>query len=944
MGLDQNTLNKQLAESAELVERFAGVCLNLRSEIELSSGVLPATMENLRTTVRELKDISECSDRVRLASALSLIEDGLAELHGGRALTDASAATLLAQAQMVLEKLFSAESSFDESFLLTELESLCGQFMLNCIYSSARDVPPAGVETETESETETETEAEAGAGIVRPECLRSDEVQLVSKFNTRDEAFFLYSGCGDSSRVLTRILPVGDVLIYREHAEDFLFIFATELEQPLVEAIVEGSVRLLQKNAQDVESVVAAWVLSLPVVQGYPVIEPQAELSVGAVSAVAPAEVQIQEVVEIDAPVEQSVEVHAPVPETVDVPVDETVVVDVPVDEKLSCDSSLEQPLPATLPAAATTEDSGNQENVSETYQLSETSQSELVADFLSNAHRLLETLNRALLTLERNPAETSVVDEVFRAAHTIKGTAGMLGFSGVEKLLHALEGAFDKIRLGQLKPTADVVDLLLVGSDKVRDLFILIEFGKTPEIEVDDYLSKLEDLGCNKAPDDVPAELNKDDGPDNFSLPSANRNETQGSIRVDLKRLESLVNLVGELVTDRTRFADIGEELRKSPMHSDLGHRMSESVSIFGRHMNEVQNLIMQVRMVPAGELFSKFSRMVRDLARQTGKEVELQVEGADVELDKTLVEDLADTLIHLLRNAVDHGIEFPEIRESLGKPRTGKIQLNVSRQGNLVVICVSDDGQGLDTEKIRLKAIEKGLAGANEVLSRSDLFELIFRQGFSTAEKVTNISGRGVGMDVVKMDIQRLKGVISLESQEGRGTAVSVKLPLTLAIVPSLVVEVQGEGFAIPLINVIESLRIDPSEIQQMGSSRFFKVREQVIPVVNLREALEIPSGHKETGYRRPAVSSTLQTRSRERVVFVVIGIGSERFGLVVDRLISQQDIVIRSLGRLLRNNMALAGGCVMGDGRVALVLDVAHIFGNENNQRSKHARRAS
>jgi two-component system chemotaxis sensor kinase CheA len=934
MGLEQNILNKQMAESAELVERFAGVCLNLRSEIELSSGVLPATMENLRTTVRELKDISERSDRLRLASAFSLIEDGLAELHDGRALTDASAATLLAQAQLVLEKLFSASTSFDESFLLTELESLCGQFMLCCIYSSARNVPSAGVEHEAEAKAEAEAEAEAKAeaeaeaetAIVRPECLRSDEVQLISKFKTRDEAFFLYSGCGDSSRVLTRILPVGDVLIYREHAEDFLFIFATELEQPLVEAIVEGSVRLLQKSAQDIESVVAAWVLSLPVVQELPVIEPQAELSVEAVSAVTPAEVQVQEGVEID----------APVPETFEV--------DVPVEEKLSRDSSLQLPLPATLPPAAASESSEYQENVSETYQLSETSQSELVADFLSNAHRLLETLNRALLTLERNPAETSVVDEVFRAAHTIKGTAGMLGFSGVEKLLHALEGAFDKIRLGQLKPTADVVDLLLVGSDKVRDLFILIEFGKTPEIEVDDYLSKLEELGCNIAPDDVPAELNKYDGPDNFSQSSGHSNETQGSIRVDLKRLESLVSLVSELVTDRTRFADIGEELRKSPMHSDLGHRMSESVSIFGRHMNEIQNLIMQVRMVPAGELFLKFSRMVRDLARQTGKEVELQVEGAEVELDKTLVEELADTLIHLLRNAVDHGIELPEIRESLGKPRTGKIQLKVSRQGNLVVICVTDDGQGLNTEKIRLKAIEKGLAGANETLSRSDLFELIFRQGFSTAEKVTNISGRGVGMDVVKMDIQRLKGVISLDSQEGRGTAVSVKLPLTLAIVPSLVVEVHGEGFAIPLVNVIESLRIDPSEIQQMGSSRFFKVREQVIPVVNLAEALEIPSGHKETGYRRPAVSSTLQTRRRERVVFVVLGIGPERFGLIVDRIISQQDIVIRSLGRLLRNDLALAGGCVMGDGRVALVLDVAHIFGNENNQRGKHARRAS
>jgi two-component system chemotaxis sensor kinase CheA len=333
----------------------------------------------------------------------------------------------------------------------------------------------------------------------------------------------------------------------------------------------------------------------------------------------------------------------------------------------------------------------------------------------------------------------------------------------------------------------------------------------------------------------------------------------------------------------------------------------------------------------------------MVRDLSRQIGKEVELVIEGGETELDKTLVEEIGDPLVHLIRNSIDHGIESPEQREAAGKPRKGIVRLSASQQGNTIVISVKDDGKGLDVERIRAKAVKNGLLGADENPPVKEIFNLIFEPGFSTAEKVTNISGRGVGMDVVKKNIQKLKGIIDLDSTPGHGTTTVIKLPITLAIVPSLMVEASGETFAIPIVNVIESIRISPSEIQRMGTSQFVKLREQVVPIVNFADALGIQGIEKDFWYRDANRITTLRRR-RERLVFVVIGVGHERIGLIVDRLIGQQEIVIKPLGRLLRDRSGLAGGCLLGDGRVALVLDVVEVFGNETINRGQHARRAS
>jgi two-component system chemotaxis sensor kinase CheA len=880
MELNQDMLNELVAESAELVERFARVWLNLSAAIDQGAAAPRDTVDELFRIFHSLKSLSELASNHRMVAALHLMEDRLTKVREGHSTLIGTDAELLAQSQLILEKIFTGGRSAVETDWMGELEHVAQQF---CIGGQSARGPVS-------------QEGAAVQKVYGLEQLSPDEIQLFEKFKNRDESFFVFSGRGEAEQIRSKIIPIGDLLVVRSETERSLFIFATELDQPLVEAIVEDSVRFLRKSIQDIEAVLRTWTQasspskSFETAVSAPVIPASADL---------PASLTQPEVVSGASPM-----------------IEDSATVSV---EEFKIKPSDDQPaFDAPDP--------------------------EMVADFLSNASELLESLTQSLLVLESNPADGATVEEIFRAAHTIKGTAGMLGFSTIEKLCHALENTFDRIRRGQLKATPALVDRLLNGWDKVRELFGMLQRGEKPEIYIDDYLLRLQNTDhateVTIAPENAVAPVQ----PENSNSAAIQKNDSQGTIRIDLKRLDSLVNLVGELVIDRTRFAGIEEAMRNGGTIGDLSHQMAESVLLFGRHMNEVQNIIMKVRMVPVGNVFMKFSRMVRDLARQTGKEVELLLEGAETELDKTIVEELADPLIHLLRNSVDHGIEAPQVRETRGKPRKGLIRLTAAQQGNLIVITVSDDGNGLNPEKIRAKAIKNGIIRESDILPKNDLYNLIFEPGFSTAETVTNISGRGVGMDVVKKNIQKLKGIIELNSEEGRGTSIVVKLPITLAIVPSLVVEVQGESFAIPLVSVIESLRIDPSEIQQMGASQFFKVREQVVPIVKLGDVLGLKSTHDDCGYRQPLVASALRSKRRERMVFVVIGIGPERLGLVVDRLVGQQEIVIRSLGRLLKNHSSLAGGCIMGDGRVALVLDIANIFGHDQLQRGAHARRAS
>lgn len=895
MELNQEMLNELKAESAELVERFARIWMVINTSFEQGQAASRTDIDELFRCLHSLKGLSEIADQPRLVSALHLIEDRLTQIREGASVLNAKDLEVLAEAQLLLEKIFLTPAGLSDDVLLADLE-----FQAQCFCVGSLDESP--------SQT-------AAAGHV--DELTSQELEAWEKYRTREEFIFALMISGSTDEYKSRILPVGEILIERCTADQSLLVFTAELDQSLIEAIVEAPVRLLQKDPSPLKALGSLWTGLVEKSSSLSRSDQAVNLSSGKEPA------QTQQSVGTD-----HAYMHAGGSAQAD-------------PDKRSAD--LDEFSGHELSQIDVVHD--EQASASASNQI-EAADPEMVRDFLGNARELLESLTQSLLELETNPSASETIENIFRAAHTIKGTAGMLGFSTIERLCHALENTFDRIRKGQLTPTPVLIDQLLVGWDKVRELFELLEHGKNPDLPIDVFLRQLvaAENGVQSTEREKPKpKTTETSDQEAASKQISAKTETNPTIRVDLKRLDILVNLVGELVIDRTRFARIEEAMRSRGASADLSHQMAESVLLFGRHMNEVQNIIMKVRMVPVGNVFYKFSRMVRDLSRQVGKDVELSILGGETELDKTLVEEIGDPLVHLIRNSIDHGIEAPEDRQKVGKPAKGNVRLTASQQGNVIVISVEDDGKGLDVERIRAKAIKNGLIRENDPISTKDIFNLIFEPGFSTAEKVTNISGRGVGMDVVKKNIQKLKGIIELDSTPGHGTKTIIKLPITLAIVPSLMVEVSGENFAIPLANVIESIRIDPSEIQQMGTSQFVRLREQVVPIVRFSEVLGLTGLESDFWYREKKHQSTLRHR-RERLVFVVLGIGPERIGLVVDRLIGQQEIVIKPLGALLRQQTAFAGGCVLGDGRVALVLDVLDVFGQDAIQRGLHARRAS
>jgi len=335
---------------------------------------------------------------------------------------------------------------------------------------------------------------------------------------------------------------------------------------------------------------------------------------------------------------------------------------------------------------------------------------------------------------------------------------------------------------------------------------------------------------------------------------------------------------------------------------------------------------------MVPIGNAFNKFPRVVRDLARQLGKQMDLLIDGEGTELDKTLVEQIADPLVHLIRNACDHGIEMPAERMRAGKQATGKIILAAKQEGNHIIISISDDGKGMNVEKIRAKGIERGLISADANLSEREIFNLIFESGFSTAEAVTTVSGRGVGMDVVRKQIAKLKGMVEINSTFGKGSTITIQLPLTLAIVESLLVNCQGETFAIPLSSVIESERIKPSDIQKVGDAEVIKLRNHILPIVHLSSTLELSRKSQDSWYSEAKLpANDRRNRKHDRLFVVVVGSANQKFGIVVDQLLNQQEMVIKPMGPIMRQTPCVSGGAVLGNGEVVLVLDIQSLIEN-------------
>jgi two-component system chemotaxis sensor kinase CheA len=548
---------------------------------------------------------------------------------------------------------------------------------------------------------------------------------------------------------------------------------------------------------------------------------------------------------------------------------------------------------------------------------------SDLLAIWAEDAHAHLDALDRCLLNLERSGLDPEAIAGVLGPLHTLKGNSGMMGFSGVKDYVHRLEDAFERLRDGRLAAEAATWDRLLAGASALRQA---VEAAARSGTEIDDLapeqaaLGALLDAASDAAPPH-PARETAGAGPDEAkSAPAAPRPATPAPaaaparssvVRVEFARLDHLLNLVGELVIHRTKLHDSGRALARRLGNDPAARDLLDAVQQIERVSSELQATVMDVRMLPMRHVFERFPRLVRDLARVQGKDVELLLEGESTRVDKAVIDEIGEPLVHLLRNSVDHGIEPPELRQRRGKTRTGTILLSAAQESNHVVVTIMDDGAGIDAALVRRKALERGILRGHETLSERETVQLIFAPGFSTAETVTDVSGRGVGLDVVLRSIERLNGLVEVETLPGVGTKFVIQLPLTLAIIAALLVEAGGEVFALPLSSVVESVRYGEHDLQGIAGRPTLRLRERVVPLIELSEVLGLVP--------RPP---------RARRQAVVLGRGDKRLALGVDGLRGQQEVVIKGLDAAVQTPL-VAGATILGDGRVVLILDVAALF---------------
>ena len=550
----------------------------------------------------------------------------------------------------------------------------------------------------------------------------------------------------------------------------------------------------------------------------------------------------------------------------------------------------------------------------------------ELVQDFLVETNEIIENLDHDLVELESNQNDLELLNKIFRGAHTMKGSSSFLGFNKLADLTHHAEDILNKLRKGEMVVTREIMDTLLEFVDKTKQIISDIENGT----DTADVASVINDLKLasegklvGKKPAAASAPASQVAAPAQAAAPKAapkqeakqqhQATQVEQTIRVDVSRLDSLVNLVGELVLSRNRLSQIAGELENKFENEYLVEQLLDVTSAIGMNTTELQLAIMKTRMIAIGKVFNKFPRVVRDIARDTGKEIDLIISGEETELDKQVIESIGDPLLHMIRNSCDHGVETPEVRVAKGKPRTGTVLLSAYHEGNHVVIEIKDDGAGMDPDKLKRKAIEKGVITLDEANNMDDkqAFGLIFKAGFSTAEKITNISGRGVGMDVVRNNIEKLNGIITIDSKINEGSTFFLKLPLTLAIIQALLVEVAGETFAIPLASVVETVRITNEEIHSFEGREVLKLRDRVLSLVRLDEAF------------------ALDELEQDEIYVVVVALAEKQLGFIVDKLIGQEEIVIKSLGEYLGGNPGIAGATITGDGRVRLILDVSGVI---------------
>ncbi len=619
----------------------------------------------------------------------------------------------------------------------------------------------------------------------------------------------------------------------------------------------------------------------------------------------------------------------------------------------------------------------------------------DLIKEFLIESHENLDRLERDLVELEKDPHAKETLSSIFRTIHTLKGSAGFLGYGQLEAVSHVGENLLSRMRDGLLVINQDIAGALLATVDVVRRMLGEIESTGAPEerdySELIQLLDRLKDgpdaeagiptpepepqpapvavtaepvvtpepaVKAEPAPTPLaepapaakpvhltpatpppvaaplvpvaasaPAVPASPQAPATPAVPAVtaapvpvaappehleqrSSAASDSSIRVDVSLLDKLMNLVGELVLARNQV------LQFTSKHADSA--FTATAQRLNLITTELQGSAMKTRMQPIGNIWSKLPRVVRDLSASCGKEIRLEMEGSDTELDKTIIEAIKDPLTHIVRNSVDHGIETPEARLERGKPAEGCLKMRAFHEGGQVNIEIIDDGGGIDLDRVKQKAVQRGIISAEQAarMSEHDGLHLIFMPGFSTAEKITNVSGRGVGMDVVKTNIEKIGGTVDLQSQLGKGTTLKIKIPLTLAIIPALIVSSGGERFAIPQISLLELLRLDASnarqQIESIHGSPVYRLRGKLLPLVYLNRELKLEA------------SGAGGSEERE-VNIVVVQADGHPFGLVVDDINDTQEIVVKPLGKQLKGVTCFAGATIMGDGRVALILDV-------------------
>ena len=656
---------------------------------------------------------------------------------------------------------------------------------------------------------------------------------------------------------------------------------------------------------------------------------------------------------------------------------------------------------------------------------------------FVAEAEEQLQMLDEGLVRLEQEAEDTELLQTVFRAAHTLKGAAGMIDHKRMVGVTHALESALDGLRKSQLVANGDLIDLCLEAVDAIRALGGEITTGKTSYVTITPLIQRFEtlrqgvqsqpeikqisqsleheemvfeeetsslliqaDISPNSAAsaaralqmilalkelgkiismqpprehidraaavkrftvqfipsaplDEVHSALSRIDEIDRLQISTASISESslqkgvseaprtiqveptsngvlekttrniiktsekvnEQTVRTSVERLDNLMNLVGELITDRNRMNQLRTDFENKFRGDEGVEQYSTTVTHIGRITDQLQTEVMRIRMQPVSSVFNKFPRLVRDLARKANKEINLIIYGEETELDRSVIENISDPLIHLIRNSVDHGIENPKDRIAAGKSSAGSITLTARHEEGHIVIIVEDDGKGINVEAVKTKAVERGLLlqGEANVISKDAVIDLIFASGLSTAKTVTDISGRGVGMDIVRNNIEQLNGSILVDTWLNRGTQFQIILPLTLAIMPTLLVQVGVVKFAVPLVAIIQTLRLPKEEIKMVNQRPVIKLRGNVLSLVRLGELFNF--------------STNVGDDQHEYVV--VVRWGKSQMGIIVDRLIGEQELVVKSLSTLLGETPGVASAAILGDGRVSLILDIKGLF---------------